>query len=77
MLSENQKKNLKRVVIWGLGFVVLLLFDLFVEYVIFTALDFHNTPKNDIFFLIWWIVVGLWFLFGLPFLWYLGKRKGN
>ena len=51
--------------LWILGFVVLFVFDLFIEGVIFEWLELNGTTKNDWFFKVWWEVVILWFIYGL------------
>jgi len=51
--------------LWILGFVGLLIFDLFIEGVVFEWLKLNGTTKNDWFFKVWWVVVVIWFLYGL------------
>ena len=51
--------------LWILGFVVLFVFDLFIEGVVFEWLELIGTTKNDWFFKVWWVAVVIWFLYGL------------
>ena len=59
----NQSR--KWIVKWFLGFLLWFAFDLFMETVVFEALGWNGTTKNDWFFILWWIVVLFWFLYGL------------
>ena len=59
---------MKRFGLWGAGFVVLFLINALVEIVFLPLLGLHNTEKNDIYFLCWWMVVAAWFVFGIPLL---------
>lgn len=59
----NQSR--KWIVKWFLGFLLWFVFDLFMEAVVFEALGWNGTTKNDWFFILWWIAVFLWFLYGL------------
>ena len=47
--------------LWILGFVGLLIFDLFIEGVVFEWLKLNGTTKNDWFFKVWWVAVVIWF----------------
>jgi len=67
--------NKKRLLLWIAGFAILFLFNVFVEVVVLTYLDLHNTDKNDIYFQLWWIVVGIWLLFGYKLLGVLNKSQ--
>lgn len=58
------------------GFIALLSFDFFFEFVIFECLDWNGTSKNDWFFILWWIFVFMWFLFGLRSLYQIMKKNG-
>ena len=49
---------------WVVGFVFLFFFNVLVEQIALLFLDLDDTPKNDIYFQIWWICVLFWFLFG-------------
>lgn len=53
---------------WLLGFGGLLLFDLFVEYVLFESWNLNYTTRNDVFFIAWWVVVAAWAVFGLAYI---------
>lgn len=59
----NQSR--KWIVKWILGFLLWFAFDLFMEAVVFEALGWNGTTKNDWFFILWWIVVLLWLIYGL------------
>ena len=50
---------------WPLGVLLWFLFDLFMEAVVFEALEWNGTTKNDWFFILWWIVLFFWSLYGL------------
>ena len=50
---------------WLLGVLLWFLFDLFMEAVVFEALEWNDTTKNDWFFILWWIVFLFWLLYGL------------
>ncbi len=50
---------------WICGFFVLLAFDLFVEAVVFEWLEWNGTTKNDWFFVLWWVAVFFWLLYGV------------
>ena len=62
-MEVNQSKNW--LIKWLLGVLLWFLFDLFMEAVVFEALDWNGTTKNDWFFILWWIVLFFWFLYGL------------
>jgi len=69
--------NKKRLIIWGIGFVVLALIDFIVEFFLLPLWGLDNTPKNDIYFQSWWVVVGIWLLFGLKFIRYCQREKNK
>ncbi len=73
---KNKIKR-KRLIIWGGGFLVLLLINLLVEAVLLPYFGLDNTDKNDIYFQSWWVLVGTWLLFGLLFLKYIEKKKNG
>ncbi|CAI8342114.1 MAG: hypothetical protein ACJ0O6_02340 [Candidatus Marisimplicoccus sp.] len=54
--------------IWVFGFFVLLSFDLFMEGIVFSRLEWNGTTKNDWFFALWWGIVAIWFLYGIKIL---------
>lgn len=56
--------NKKTLVLWGIGFVVLFAINLLVELVLLPLMGLDNTPRNDIYFQSWWVVVGFWLVFG-------------
>lgn len=45
-------------------FLLWFAFDLFMEYVVFEYLEWNGTTKNDWFFLLWWLCVLGWFVYG-------------
>lgn len=59
----NQSR--KWIVKWFLGFLLWFAFDLFMETVVFEALGWNGTTKNDWFFILWWIGVFLWLIYGI------------
>ncbi|MEN8116563.1 MAG: hypothetical protein ABFS16_06260 [Bacteroidota bacterium] len=67
----------KRNIIWGLGFVLLILVNIIVERFLLPYWGLDNTDKNDIYFKSWWIVVGLWLLFGRMLLKFVDRKSGR
>ena len=67
--------NKKRLIFWGVGFIVLFLINALVESLLLPLLGLDNTPKNDIYFQMWWIVVGIWLLFGIKFLKFVERKS--
>ena len=59
----NQSRNW--LIKWLLGVPLWFLFDLFMEAVVFEALEWNGTTKNDWFYILWWIVFFFWLLYGL------------
>lgn len=59
----NQSRNW--LIKWLLGVLLWFLFDLLMEAVVFEALEWNGTTKNDWFFILWWIVFFFWLLYGL------------
>ena len=51
---------MRQFVIWCAGFVALFAFNLLVEAFLLPALNLENTPRNDLYFIGWWVAVGLW-----------------
>lgn len=62
-MKMNQRRNW--LIKWLLGVLLWFLFDLFMEAVVFEALEWNGTTKNDWFFILWWIVFFFWLLYGL------------
>ncbi len=56
---------MKRYVLWGTGFVLHFIINMVVELILLPSWGLDNTEQNDIYFQIWWIVVGLWLVFGI------------
>lgn len=54
----------KQNIYWAAGFLLLFIINVLVEAFVLPAFNLDNTPKNDIYFKIWWIVVILWLLTG-------------
>ncbi|MDB9779917.1 hypothetical protein OAB54_06720, partial [Flavobacteriaceae bacterium] len=68
-MNWNLKAHNKRIILkWGIGFAVLFLFNVFVEVIILPFIDLDNSPRNDIYFQVWWLCVVLWLVFGFRFL---------
>ncbi|NRB51674.1 MAG: hypothetical protein HRU41_28635 [Saprospiraceae bacterium] len=65
---------MRRYMYWILGFVLLLLVNVLVEAVLLPYWNLDNTPKNDIYFQSWWLLVGLWAILGLRWLAYLERK---
>lgn len=59
---------------WILGFVLLFLINVLVEAVLLPYWDLDNTPRNDIYFQSWWVLVGLWAILGLRVLTYFDRK---
>jgi len=74
---DMAKNNMKRLMIWAAGFALLFLFNVLVEAIVLPMLDMNNTDKNDIYFIAWWIVVGLWLLFGLKIIKHIEQKKNE
>ena len=53
------------IVLWGSGLFLWFAFDLFMEGVVFDYLQWNGTTKNDWFFILWWMLSGLWTLYCL------------
>ena len=66
---------MKRVAIWVAGFVVLFLINLLVEAFLLPTWGLENTTKNDLYFQLWWVAVGIWFVFGNSILMVFEKPK--
>jgi len=49
---------------WLLFFIGLIVLDLFVEAFVFEWLEWNGTTKNDWFFILWWLIVLMWFIYG-------------
>ena len=56
--------------LWIFGFFVLLSFDLFMEGIVFEWLEWNGTDKNDWFFVLWWVIVFLWFSYGVTHIYF-------
>ena len=50
--------------IWVLGFYALIGFNMVVEAFVLPAYGWDNTPKNDWYFQLWWVVVLVWTFLG-------------
>ncbi len=71
--QNSIKANFKYILNWIFGFLVLVIFDLFMEAIVFEALSWNGTNKNDWFFMLWWLLVSFWFIHGISGL-YFGKK---
>ena len=56
---------MKHLIIWIAGFVMLIVVNFIVEFVLLPIWGLDNTPKNDIYFKLWWVAIGIWFLYGI------------
>jgi len=70
-------KALNFFLIWVFGFIALLSFDFFFEFIVFEYLDWNGTTKNDWFFLLWWILVVVWTVIGSRNLYLIIKKNGS
>ncbi len=75
LMKYRHLATFQLLVAWVFGFFVLLLFDLFVEYMVFPRIGLDNTPRNDWFFIAWWITVWLWFFFGRQYIQWRNRRR--
>ena len=50
---------------WIGGFFVWFAMDLFMEFFVFEWLNWNGTTKNDWFFVLWWIGVAVWLVYGM------------
>ena len=66
---------MKHLVIWIAGFVVLFLINFIVEFILLPLWNLDNTPKNDIYFKLWCVAVGIWFLYGIKVWKAFSKKK--
>ena len=64
LLSKNKSATLSISMRWILGFIGLLALDFFAEAVVFEWLQWNGTTKNDWFFMLWWVLVLSWFVYG-------------
>jgi quinol-cytochrome oxidoreductase complex cytochrome b subunit len=71
----NKELNMMKYIFWIIGFIVLFMINLVVELYLLPLWGLDNTPKNDIYFKCWWIVVGVWFLFGMQLVRSAGRKK--
>jgi hypothetical protein len=62
-MEMNQSRNWLFKSLFGV--LLWFLFDLFMEAVVFEVLGWNGTTKNDWFFILWWIVLFFWLLYGL------------
>jgi hypothetical protein len=65
----------RKIIIWIIGFAVLLIIDLLVERLLLPAIGLDKTEKNDLYFKLWWVLVAIWLIFGLPVLGYIERHK--
>jgi len=70
-------KVLNFFLIWIFGFIALLSFDFFFEFIVFEYLDWNGTTKNDWFFLLWWILVATWTVIGSRNLYLIIKKTAH
>ena len=75
LLTYRHLANIWLLVSWVFGFFALLLFDLFIEFLVFPRIGLDDTPRNDWFFIGWWIMVWLWFFFGRQYIQWRNRRR--
>jgi len=63
-ISSNKSKTLKLITNWLLVFMGLIALDFFAEAFVFEWLQWNGTTKNDWFFMLWWLLVFTWFIYG-------------
>jgi hypothetical protein len=68
---------MKRFVLWGTGFVVLFGLNTLIEVVFLPLWGLDSTIENDIYFKSWWVIVGVWLLFGVRFLGYVMANNSD
>lgn len=59
--------------LWAFGFHLIFWAEMVMEAGLFTMLDFHNTDANDVYFMAFWLALGVWLLGG----WWWLKRRGS
>jgi hypothetical protein len=59
--------------LWAFGVHLIFWAEMVMEAGLFTILDFHNTDANDVYFMAFWLVLGVWLLGG----WWWLKRRGS
>ena len=64
LVSSNKGTAFKHITNWFLVFIGLIILDLFAEAVVFEWLQWNGTAKNDWFFMLWWLLVFAWFIYG-------------
>ena len=64
LFNRKESTNIQLWTLWGVGFIILFAFDLFMEGVVFDWLKWNGTEKNDWFFVLWWALNLLWAVFG-------------
>ncbi len=68
---------LQRTVLWLAGFALLFAVNALVELLILPQLGIENTPENDVYFKSWWVLLGLWFVFGNSILTTIDTERTN
>jgi len=63
-ISSNKSLTLKLTRNWLLTFIGLIVISLFAEAIVFEWLQWNGTTKNDWFFMLWWLFVLAWFIYG-------------
>jgi hypothetical protein len=75
LMKYRHLARFQLLVTWVFGFFGLVMFDLFVEYMVFPRIGLDNTPRNDWFFIAWWMTVWLWFFFGRQYIQWRNRRR--
>ena len=63
-VSSNKSQTFKLIINWLLVLIGLISLDFFAEAFVFEWLQWNGTTKNDWFFMLWWLLVFAWFIYG-------------
>jgi len=63
-VSSNKSQTFKLIINWLLVLIGLIALDFFAEAFVFEWLQWNGTTKNDWFFMLWWLLVFAWFIYG-------------
>ena len=77
---ENRRRlgaSQRRVLVWLLGFVVLMGANATVEIVLLPLFGVASGESNDLYFQLWWVAVAFWLVFGNQLLGWLALRTEN
>ena len=74
-MHERTSANTRIWFFWVFGFHLIFWAEMLMEAVVFTVLDFHNTPLNDPYFMAFWACTVLWLIGGMPWLKFRDQQK--